>query len=326
MPNRFEITTKTILYLVLIVAGGWLLIQIRDVLGLLFIAFIITSALRSGVDWMEKVGVPRILGVITLYAVLVGTIIGFGTVVLPPLVAETIRLGTNLPQYLAQLSPYVNTNIDSLIQQIAPIGQNVAKVTIGVFNNILTFFTVAVFAYYFLLEHKHLRQFLDMFVGDDIGDRVVVIIRKIEGRLGAWVRGEVILMLIVGLATYLGLTVLGVNYALPLALIAGLLEIVPIIGPIISAIPAVLVALTVSPGLGLAVVALYLIVQQLENNIIVPNVMQKAVGLPPMASLLALLIGGRLAGTVGIILAVPMLLVLQTVVQEFTSSQTGKIK
>ncbi len=315
MPSRFEVTTKTILYVILIVAGGWLLIQIRDVLGLLFISFIVTSALRPGVDKLEKTGVPRILGVITLYAVLIGVAIGFGTVVLPPLISETIRLATNLPYYLSQLSPYINTNIDSLIQQIAPIGQNVAKVTLGVFNNILTFFTVSVFAYYFLLEHKHLRQFLDMFVGDDMGDKVVVVIRKIEERLGAWVRGEVILMLIIGLATYLGLTVLGVNYALPLALIAGLLEVVPIIGPIISAIPAVLVALTVSPGLALAVVALYIIVQQLENNIVVPNVMQKAVGLPPMASLLALLIGGRLAGTVGIILSVPLLLTLQTIME-----------
>ena len=96
-----------------------------------------------------------------------------------------------------------------------------------------------------------------------------------------------------------------------------ILEIIPIIGPIISAVPSVLVALTVSPGLALAVIALYIIVQQLENNLIVPAVMRQAVGLPPLASLLALMIGGRLAGTIGIVLAVPMLLVIQTLIQEF---------
>ena len=103
---------------------------------------------------------------------------------------------------------------------------------------------------------------------------------------------------------------------MPLALVAGVLEMVPIIGPIISAIPAVLVALTISPGLALTVAALYFIIQQLENNLIVPSVMQKAVGIPPLVTLLALMVGGRLGGTVGIILAVPILLAVETVLRE----------
>ena len=155
-------------------------------------------------------------------------------------------------------------------------------------------------------------------MGDDLGDRLVIVVKDIEERLGAWVRGQLLLALIIGLASYLGLFILGISYVLPLALIAGILEMVPIIGPIISAIPAIIVALTVSPGLALAVAALYIIIQQLENNLIVPTVMHKVLGMPPLAILLALMVGGRLGGVVGIILAVPVLLVIQTVVGEFT--------
>ena len=186
------------------------------------------------------------------------------------------------------------------------------------FSNILTVFTIAVFTFYFLLERNNLRKFLDIFVGDDLGDRLVIVVKDIEERLGAWVRGQLLLALIIGLASYLGLFILGISYVLPLALIAGILEMVPIIGPIISAIPAIIVALTVSPGLALAVAALYIIIQQLENNLIVPTVMHKVLGMPPLAILLALMVGGRLGGVVGIILAVPVLLVIQTVVGEFT--------
>lgn len=324
MPTRFEITTKTILYALLLVGAGWLLIQIRDILLLLFISFIFMSALRPLVDWFERLRLPRVAAVFIVY-IIVGTFLfGFGRVLLPPLISETGRLVTHLPEYLAQAAPFVRENIVSFIQQVGPLGQNVVRVTYSVFSNVISVLSVAVFTFYFLLESKNLREFLDMFLGVAMGEKFVTIVRHAELRLGSWVRGELLLMLIIGLATYLGLTLLGINYALPLAIFAGLLEVVPIIGPIISGVPAVLVALTISPGLALAAVALYFIIQQLENNLIVPQVMQRAVGMPPLASLIALMVGGQLAGTVGIILAVPVLLVIQTVIQDLTAAQKRK--
>lgn len=320
MPTKIEITTKSVLLIVLIFVVGWLLVQVRDILVLLFVSFIVMSALKPLVDRVDQLRLPRFLAILAVYAIVISVIVGFGTAIVPPLVSQTVRLTTNLPRYFTQAAPFININQDTIISQIAPIGQNVARVTIGIFSNIVTFFTIAVFAFYFLLEHRNLRHFLDAFVGDELGDRIVIVVKTAEAQLGAWIRGELLLALIIGLASYLGLTLLGISYALPLALIAGVLEVIPIIGPIISAIPAVLVALTVSPGLALAVVALYFIIQQLENNLIVPGVMQKAVGVPPLASLLALMIGGRLGGIVGIILAVPILLVVKTIIQEFVST------
>ncbi|MEK7165482.1 MAG: AI-2E family transporter [Patescibacteria group bacterium] len=318
MPSRFEIKPQIVVFLIGLALTGWLVYQIRDILVLLFVSFIIMAALRPGVDFLSKNGIPRFLAILLMYVVLISVAAFFGTLIFPPLVSQTVRLVANLPAFFSNLPPFFQFDFNTLVQQITPLSQNVARFTVDVFSNILTVFTIAVFTFYFLLERNNLRKFLDIFVGDDLGDRLVIVVKDIEERLGAWVRGQLLLALIIGLASYLGLFILGISYVLPLALIAGILEMVPIIGPIISAIPAIIVALTVSPGLALAVAALYIIIQQLENNLIVPTVMHKVLGMPPLAILLALMVGGRLGGVVGIILAVPVLLVIQTVVGEFT--------
>lgn len=316
MPDRLEISPKTLLWVGAFLIGGWLVVQIRDILVLMFIAFIFMSALSPAVEKLQSYKLPRFLAIMITYLFMIGVLVGFGTLVFPPLVYETGRFLNALPQYLEQLTPVINVNLDTFIAQIAPVGQNVVRVTVGIFSNIVTLFTVAVFIFYFLLERHNLRHFLEAFVGVEMGDKVIDIIRQIERRLGAWVRGQLLLMLIIGLVSYVGLLLLGIPYPLPLALIAGLFEVVPIIGPIISAVPAIAVAFFLSPLHALLVVLLYFLIQQLENNLIVPSVMQRAVGLPPLASLVALMIGGRLAGTIGIILAVPVLLVLQTILKE----------
>jgi len=153
---------------------------------------------------------------------------------------------------------------------------------------------------------------------------VFTVLLQIEKRLGAWVLGQVCLMIFIGLLVYGGLFFLRVEYALPLAIFAGLLEIVPTIGPTVSAIPAVLVAFGSSPGLALSVAALYIIVQQIENNLLVPLVMKQSVGLSPVLTILALMIGGRFGGIAGAVLAVPVLISIQEIVNSFPVSPKGK--
>ena len=134
-------------------------------------------------------------------------------------------------------------------------------------------------------------------------------------------RGQLILSLLIGTTTFIGLTLLGVEYALPLAIIAGLLEVVPVIGPIISGIPAVLVALTVSPLLAVLVGGLYLAIQQVESHVIVPQVMKRAVGLNPLLVILAVSVGTRLLGISGALLAVPIAVVIQVVAKEILQTE-----
>jgi predicted PurR-regulated permease PerM len=316
MDTRVEISLRTVFYSLGIIAAFWLIWDLQQLIFLLFFAFIITSAVMPFIKMLHATGVPRTIAVLFTYALVILWCVLFSTVVIPPLVTQSVRLFNSLPDYFAIVSPYIKVDLNTVVGQIAPLGQNVVKILGGIFSNIFAIFTVFVFSFYFTLEHHKLPQMLESLVGIQRRKQVIAIIKVIEERMGAWVRGQLILMFIIGLASFLGLTVMGINYALPLAIFAGILEAVPVIGPNVSAIPAVLVALSVSPGLAVAVIVLYFIIQQSENNLIVPFVMRSTVGIPPLVSLLTLFIGARLAGVMGAILAIPVFLVVQTIILE----------
>lgn len=317
MTSKVEISHRTIIFTVIFILSLWVLFQIKDILFLVFIAFILMTALRPLVDWLARVRLPRVLAILLIYAIVFGFFgVSFaGTI--PTLVIQSTRFVGELPTFLEKVLPYWNIDARSLSQQIAPISENIVKLTVGIFSNLLTTLTVLVFTFYFLLERKKLESMLTSTMGEEAADRVIGSLSEIESRLGAWVNGQLFLMILIGTSVYIGLTLLRVEFALPLAIIAGVLEIIPMIGPIVSAVPAVLVALTVSPFLALSVGALYFIVQQVENNVFVPLVLKKSVGLSPIVTIFALMVGGRLAGVVGAILAVPVVLVLQSVLRAF---------
>ena len=149
-----------------------------------------------------------------------------------------------------------------------------------------------------------------------------ILVNKIEGKVGAWVRGQLVLMLLVGVTTYIALLILGVPYALPLAIVAGLLKAIPVIGPIIAAIPAILVAFVHSAVLAIAVLALYILVEQITDNFISPLLMAKAVDLSPLVIIFALLVGGMLFGIVGALLAVPAAGIAQVIFEDYLKNRT----
>lgn len=311
MTTKVEISHKTIIFSVAFLASLWVLFQIRDILFLLFISFLLMTALRPLVEFLVRFRIPRLLSIIVVYIIVFGFFGASLATAIPSLAVQISRLLQELPAIVARVLPAVGVDISSVTQQIAPISENIVKVTVSIFSNIITLMTVLVFTFYLLLERQYAEKLLTSWMGEDGSKKIIGILRMIESRLGAWVRGEMILMVAIGVFVYIGLQLLHVEFALPLAILAGLLEIVPIIGPIISAVPAVLVALGTSPFLALSVVALYFIVQQVENNLIVPLVMKKSIGLSPLISITALMIGGKLAGITGAMLAVPVLLVIQ---------------
>ena len=151
--------------------------------------------------------------------------------------------------------------------------------------------------------------------------RVGRVVKNIEQRLGSWVQGQLFLMLIIGVVSYIGLLLLKIDFALPLAILAGLLEIVPTIGPIISAIPAVIIGLSMTPVTALLVALLFFLIHQSENTLVVPFVMKKSVGLPPLLTIIALMIGGKLAGIAGVVLAVPVVLIIQEILHEYFNTE-----
>ncbi|MBI3385695.1 AI-2E family transporter [Candidatus Gottesmanbacteria bacterium] len=320
---KIEFSYRTVLFTLGLLAGVWVFIQIRDILFLLFIAFLLMTAIHPLVVMLERIRIPRVLSILIVYVVVFGL---FGVSLagtIPLLVTQSTKLITDLPTFAARVLPYWNIDVGMLTKQIAPISENIVGVTVGIFSNVITTLTTLVFTFYFLLERPRAEQVLTPLVGEQMTKKTIAILRAIEKRLGKWVRGELMLMFSIGIFSYIGLMVLHVDFALPLAIIAGVLEIVPTIGPIVSAIPAILVALAISPFLALTVAALYFIIQQTENNLLVPLVMKRTIGFSPLVTILSVMIGGRFAGAIGAVLAVPLLLVLQILVAELFIQKSG---
>jgi predicted PurR-regulated permease PerM len=281
------------------------------------------------VDWLHKNGVNKTLSVLLTYVLAISFFALLLFSILPPLIEETRQFVNRLPTLIDTFLVNVDTTnvpgvssenfANALSSRLDEALSNVLRLILNAFSVFLSFITVAVFTFYLLLERDRIKQNLFVLLPNISKQKANTLAHKIEVKLGAWVRGEIFLMFIIGLTTYIGLTILGIEYALPLAVIAGLFELVPTVGPIISSIPAILLALVQSPVLAIAVAALYLLIQQAENNIIVPKVMEKAVGVLPLVTILSLLIGGTLFGVIGAVIAVPTVAMLQVIIEELVT-------
>jgi predicted PurR-regulated permease PerM len=167
------------------------------------------------------------------------------------------------------------------------------------------------------LAREKLGEQLKGLFGEKKARQVETFINEMEKKLGGWARGELTLMFLVGLSTYVGLKLLGLPFTLPLGLLAGLLEIVPILGPILAAIPAAIIGLSISPIAGLGSIALALLIQQVESSVFVPKIMEKSLGLSPIVTLIAIFIGLKVASIPGALLSIPVVITLQIAGKEF---------
>lgn len=319
MNRKIEISPKTIVFVVVFLLLLKILWMIRELLFALFFAFIFMSALKPAVYFLERHRFPRFLasfltslGSFFLFLLLISFI-------LPPLVNESLLFIKNIPNLLNEAFPRFSEslNVDSFSKYFPNITNNFFNIATNIFSNFIFIISVTVFTFYFLLEEKFIKKFLDRFLIERDSERILEIIDKAEKSMGDWVRGELILMLVIGLMSYIGLSILGIKYALPLAIIAGILEIIPYIGPIISAIPAAIIGFSYSSITGISVLALYVFIQQLENSVIVPFVMKRAVGLSPVVVLIVLTIGGKVAGVMGAMLSIPLTLFIETILIGF---------
>ncbi len=316
MQRTINISHKTIFFLAAFFGILWALFLITDVIILLFIAIIFMSGLSPMVSFLEaKLKAPRALAIALVYVFIIGIIAGLVSVIVIPLVEQTTNLSQALPTKIETILPANWVDQSVIKQEITNISKDAVSFTLAIFNNFIALISILVLTFYLLLERDKLDNLLSQFfIGHE--EKISRVTNRIEEKLGAWLRGQFALSVIIAAIVYVVLLVMGVPYALPLAIFAGLLEVVPVIGPIISAIPAVIVAYFVSPVLGGVVIAAFFIIQQLENHFIVPQVMKKAVGLNPLIVILAVAVGGKLLGLAGALLAVPIVVVLQTVVAE----------
>jgi predicted PurR-regulated permease PerM len=320
VPKKIEISHRTIIFVAVFCGLLWVGYQIKDILFMLLVAVMIMSALNPVVDALEGRKIPRIASISLLFIFLWGVIGGMIAGLVPTLIDQTSKLITKIPGAFEKIELFGQSQSEitqQILSRISTLPEVLFKIIFDFLGNMVNVLTTLVVTFYLLLERKDLDKYLLKFLGEIGQKRVMEIVKHVENSLGIWFRGEFILMLAVGIMTYLGLLFLGVESALPLAILAGILEIVPNIGPIISAIPAILVAFTISPLLALGTAALYFIVQWLENNLLVPNVMRRMAGLSPIVVILGLMIGFRLGGTVGAVLAVPIIIVIRTIWNEY---------
>jgi predicted PurR-regulated permease PerM len=207
--------------------------------------------------------------------------------------------------------------LGALTQSLGSITGSFISITTSVVGAVVAFFTVLFLTIYFLIDEQVFTKFLSSAIPQSKKEKVATVTNKISTKIGEWLRGQLLLCLTIGILVYIGLSIIGVKYALALAVISGVLEILPVVGPIISGVLAAIISLSISPLTALIVVVFYILLQQLENNLIVPKVMAKAVGLPPAIIIIAILIGGKLLGVVGALLAVPLIAIIYVVFQEW---------
>ncbi|MDQ5900972.1 MAG: hypothetical protein QG600_550 [Patescibacteria group bacterium] len=310
-----------------IIAMGWFLFQTRGIIMSIFLAYIINSSLLPLVKYLKRKGFPNFFAAFVPFISIIIFIILIVFPLIPFIASQVASLLTGLPGYLKQSGDLLGFQVDpngiqSFIgREIDGIGRNAFSVTSKVFGSIFSILTVLVVSFYLVLYHDQFKKSVSHLFHRSQRARVVETLEVIDEKLGAWLQGQIILSFAIGIITYIVLSILQVPYALPLAILAGMLEVVPTLGPIIASIPAIIVALTVSPTLAVIVALLYLVIQMLENNILVPKIMQRAVGLNPVVVIVAVMIGANLMGIIGALLSIPFVSFLMVLFNSLNSEE-----
>lgn len=319
MPRKVEISHRTIIFTFVLVGLLWLVFLIREVLFVLFVALLIMVILNPLVKKLSKFRIPRGPAVLIVYFVVFGVIGATLASVIPVLLEQTGNFAQGLPSYIEHLS--INSAIGDqisrqLLVQVGTLPGRIIQLTLSVITNFITVLTVLTFAFYLLLLRDNIESQLMFLFGEKRSREIGDLIDELEVKLGGWARGQLLLMIAVGLFNYIGLTLLGVPFALPLGILAGFLEILPYIGPVLAAIPAVIIGFGISPLIGAATVALAFLVQQVENYVLVPKIMERSVGVSPVITLLSLAIGLKIAGIPGVLVSIPVVITLRVIAKK----------
>ena len=294
---------------------------------ILLLSLVLASAMEPMVDYFSEKRVPRAVSVLTAYILVIATAVFVVYLLIPPVIAQVKILADRWPEYVIQLERLMGNTTLSFDQVGSYLKQltegykgGLLTGTVSIFNAFFTLITVLVISFYLVAEDRGMKKFIATLLPAQHRDFAVSLISKIQKKMGLWVIGQIILSVSIFILAFIGLSLLRVDYALFLALLAGILEVVPYIGPFLSAVPGVFFAFIQNPPLALAVAVMYLIIQKTEGYVLVPKIMERTVGTSPLVVLLALLTGFKLAGIIGLLIAVPVVSALTVVVTEFLAS------
>ncbi len=327
-----NITSGTIIKTVLIFALAYLLFYLRDFVLVVLVSIVIASAVEPATKWFKRYKIPRVPAVLAVYFVVVVILAGLFSFFVPALLGEANSLLTTLPQHINSITAWgpFNTetqttansitggfSLDDVIAEIrsafSGLHGGFLSAMSAIFGGIFSLILIVMLSFYFAVKEDGVDEFLRIVTPLKHSEYVSGLWKRTQHKIGLWIQGQFLLSVIVAVLTYLGLTILGVPYALLLALLAGLLELIPLFGPIISAIPAVVLAFVngisfADPGVTSAIIValFFVLIQQFENHLIYPLVIRKVVGVHPILVIIALVVGWNIAGFLGLILAVPV--------------------
>ncbi len=313
-----EISPKTIFWVIGIGILAVLVYTVRDIILVLISAIIIASALDPILDYAQSKRVPRFLSLIVIYILFFILFAALIYILLPLLLDQLRDFSQNYPAYFGKIEeavgvvtfiPALSGNIHELLSQLTeqiPNFTSLVSYASSIFGGLVSFIVVLVVSFYLSLSRTALDDFLKSVLPPRFEVYIHGVWSRAQKKMGRWLQAQVLLSLIMALVVGIGLWILGVKYAFLIALIAGTLEIVPYVGPIVAGSVATLLALSQSAILGLWVLIFFIVAHQLESNILVPLLIKKLVGLNPVAVILAMLVGAKLGGILGILLAVPI--------------------
>lgn len=327
-----ETGTKILLRSLLVIAGLYFLYLIRDVVLLVLFAILTAAALSPAIARLQRWKLSRTASVIIIYVLLAFGGVALLAIFLPLFFSEVKQFLGNWPEYARRLDvfftgvqEYLNSlgiafEKDQFFQgfegSVSSWFSNFVSTTYGLFQGFIHLIGYFFLSLYLSLEEKGIEKFFLLLTPKRYHEHALSVASRMQGKVSQWLFGQALLMLIAFAMYYVGLTALGVPYALAIAFFGGVMEILPYIGPVLAAIPAILVGLLVSPTLGIAALIFYIVAHQIEAHIIAPQVMKRSASLNPVAFIIAILIGAELVGPLGIILAVPITMMLSVFVED----------
>ena len=342
--DHTQVSGRAVAKIVLIVAGVigglYFFYLIREVVGLFLIAAFFAVAITPAVNWLGERRVPRWVAILLVYLSIAASIFGIGLLIVPPLVNGVTDISNDLPGYVDDLRHnetfrdydnhyHITDKLTEQAQQLpSKLGDaagTLRDVTVGVFNRFVQLFSILVITFFLVKDGHRLLNFLYRQLPPERSRRLRRIASDISDAIAGYVFGNFVISVLAGLVTYVTLRILGVPFALPLAILFGFFDLIPLVGATLGGILVGIVVAFVNFPVGLIVwVAVLILYQQVENNLIQPLVYGRAVELHPLIVIVAILIGAALFGVLGALVAIPAAAAVQAVVRDYWRFRHGE--
>jgi predicted PurR-regulated permease PerM len=322
------VAVRVAVVVVLVALAAWWVYLVREVLAVALLALVIAAAIHGPVAALERRGLRRVLAVLVVYLGLIVAVILLLALLVPPLLDQARDFATDLPALLGSLSASVTALlaqlgvstggnvVDSILGQLGSVGGILARIPGVIVGFLSALLLVTFLSALMILERDRARAWTMRFVAAADRPALDGLLRKAADRLGAYVRGQLLIMGVTGVGSYVGLTLIGVPFALPLGIFAFLTEAIPIAGPVIAGIAMIIVAFLESPLQGVLTLVLVLIIQQAESLVLVPVIQGRLISISPPVALLAVLAGSAIADIPGAILAIPVVAIVMVVIDD----------